>query len=78
MSMFEHVLHKKYGFDVAQNLTTIMSKAAVQGECRNLTVPKETNYIALIPFYGGLPPNVTKDLAVKSIGQGNSLVCCSQ
>jgi hypothetical protein len=30
--------------------------------------------IAFIPFYGGLPPGVTKDLTVKSIGQGNSLV----
>jgi len=30
------------------------------------------NYIALIPFYGGLPPNVTATYAVKSIGQGNS------
>eukprot|EP01035_Chromulina_nebulosa_P017069 gene17069-22581_t len=31
-------------------------------------------YIAIIPFYGGLPPNVTSDMSVKSIGQGNSLV----
>ena len=30
--------------------------------------------ISLIPFYGGLPPNVTADHKVKSLGQGNSLV----
>ena len=30
--------------------------------------------ISLIPFYGGLPPNVTADYKVKSLGQGNSLV----
>jgi hypothetical protein len=80
MSMFEHLHHKKYGFEVAKNVTLMMSKAAFRGECGNLTtngMTNETNYIALIPFYGGLPPNVTKDLSVKSIGQGNSLVDAS-
>lgn len=72
--MFEHVLHKKYGFEVAKNRTLQLSKAAYAGECTNLTASVENNYLALIPFYGGLPPNVTKDLSVKSIGQGNSLV----
>lgn len=74
MSMYEHYLHQKQGFDVAQNKTLIMSKAAFAGECANLTVSKLKSAISFIPFYGGLPPNVTKDLAVKSIGQGNSLV----
>ena len=74
MSMYEHLQHKKYGFEVAHNKTIIMSRAAVAGECDNLEVQNVQNVIALIPFYGGLPPNVTKDLSVKSIGQGNSLV----
>eukprot|EP01040_Poterioochromonas_malhamensis_P022469 gene22469-27344_t len=74
MSMFEHVLHKAYGFEIAKNRTLTMSRAAYEGECSSLRASKENNYLALIPFYGGLPPNVTKDLAVKSIGQGNSLV----
>jgi hypothetical protein len=74
MSMYEHVLHKAYGFEVAKNKTLIMSRAAFQGECDNLNASLEENFVALIPFYGGLPPNVTKDLSVKSIGQGNSLV----
>jgi hypothetical protein len=76
MSMFEHVLHKAYGFEVAKNKTLIMSRAAFHGECDNLIAFPEEKFVALIPFYGGLPPNVTKDLSVKSIGQGNSLVSC--
>ena len=74
MSMFEHLIHKKYGFAEAKNKTLIMSRAAFSGECDNLAITKSKDYVALIPFYGGLPPGVTKDLAVKSIGQGNSLV----
>lgn len=74
MSMFEHLNHKKYGFEVAKNKTLIMSKAAVAGECDHLQPSRTKEYISLIPFYGGLPPGVTKDLTVKSIGQGNSLV----
>jgi hypothetical protein len=72
--MYEHFNHKKYGFEVAKNKTMTLSRAAVQGECENLIVSKQKNMIAFIPFYGGLPPGVTKDLTVKSIGQGNSLV----
>lgn len=75
MSMFEHLIHKKHGFETAQNKTLIMSKAAYAGECSNVKINTNQQYVALIPFYGGLPPNVTKDLSVKSIGQGNSLVC---
>lgn len=74
MSMYEHLLHKKYGFAEAHNKTMIMSKIALQTECTNLSIRPTTQYVSLIPFYGGLPPNVTKELSVKSIGQGNSLV----
>ena len=75
MSMFEHLLHKKHGFDVAKNQTKVMSEAAFHGECVGLNISKTRQYLALIPFYGGLPPDVTADYSqVKSIGQGNSLV----
>lgn len=74
MSMFEHLLHKKHGFEVAKNKTLILSHAAYRGECSNIQVSPHREFLALVPFYGGLPPNVTKDLAVKSLGQGNSLV----
>jgi hypothetical protein len=74
MSMYEHLNHKKVGFEIAKNKTLIMSKAALKGECDNLVISKSREYLGLVPFYGGLPPNVTANLAVKSIGQGNSLV----
>ena len=76
MSMYEHFLHKKVGFATALNKTITMSQEAFKGECENIQPSDRKDYIALIPFYGGLPPNVTKDLSVKSIGQGNSLVTC--
>lgn len=74
MSMYEHLNHKAYGFQAAQNKSIILATHAVQGECSSLQAQPSGQYLALIPFYGGLPPNVTKDLSVKSIGQGNSLV----
>ena len=65
-----------------------MSDRAFQGECfpsdagtrRGLKDKKHHSrgngeYLTLVPFYGGLPPEVTADFSkVKSIGQGNSLV----
>lgn len=74
MSMFEHLNHKTHGFAVAKNKTLAMSRAAFAGECDNLVINKSKDYAAFVPFFGGRPPGVTKDLAVKSIGQGNSLV----
>lgn len=79
MSMFEHLIHKKYGFQTAKNRTHTMSTSAFRGECIDkLAISNTTEYMALIPFYGGLPPNVTEDFSqVKSLGQGNSLVDAS-
>jgi hypothetical protein len=75
MSMFEHLIHKREGFMVARNKTDLMSRAAMNGECEGLKVNPTREYLALVPFFGGLPPNVAPDFsAVKSIGQGNSLV----
>lgn len=74
MSMFEHQLHKRVGFGEAARQTFILSNVSYTEECFNYEPSKATEYLALIPFYGGLPPNVTMDLRVKSIGQGNSLV----
>jgi hypothetical protein len=31
------------------------------------------SYLGLVPFYSGLPPNVTSDFKVGSVGEGNSL-----
>ena len=74
MSMYEHLVHMRESYEVAQNKTSILSYAALKGECEGLNISSSLEYLALIPFYGGRPPNVTTDLKVKSIGQGNSLV----
>ena len=79
MSMYEHLLHKKASFDEAKRKSEILSNVAFQSECFNLTryevhSPVKDSYLTLVPFYGGLPPNVTSDRKVKSLGQGNSLV----
>lgn len=87
MSMYEHLLHKKFGFDIASNKSREMSMSAFHGECVNKTSfqhmkrglgKDRAEYLALVPFYGGLPPAVTSDFSkVNSIGQGNSLVDAS-
>lgn len=89
MSMYEHWYHKKYSFGEAARQTYLMANRSYHGECMGLwdkdfnnepgylepMVPsKSTEFLALLPFYGGLPPNVTDDKLVKSLGQGNSLV----
>lgn len=77
MSEYEHLIHKKYGFPHARNATALLSHAAYNGECVENVVNKKWNksdYISFIPFHGGLPPDVTENFIVKSIGQGNSLV----
>ena len=67
---------KKYGYAESERRTLEFSAAAVQNECLGLpqVASHENGTLAMVPFYGGRPPNVTKDLKVKSIGQGNSLV----
>ena len=87
MSQFEHYHRKKSGYAKSENITKIYSEAAMKEVCwssfphqsddkdakRNPDGYHQTS-IGLIPFYGGRPPNVTADLQVKSLGQGNSLV----
>ncbi len=74
MSMYEHLNHKKHGFDVSVNKTLRLSQAAFAGECEGLQVSRTKEYMALVPFYGGLPPGVNANRKVESIGQGISLV----
>lgn len=86
MSMYEHFLHKKTNFSYSKNMSELMSQSAYRGECFSKSpsphsekivsnhIHEKSQYLAIIPFYGGLPPNVTSDFKVKSIGQGNSLV----
>eukprot|EP00602_Paraphysomonas_sp_CaronLab_P004330 CAMPEP_0185031440 /NCGR_PEP_ID=MMETSP1103-20130426/18913_1 /TAXON_ID=36769 /ORGANISM="Paraphysomonas bandaiensis, Strain Caron Lab Isolate" /LENGTH=333 /DNA_ID=CAMNT_0027566971 /DNA_START=147 /DNA_END=1145 /DNA_ORIENTATION=- len=74
MSRFEHFNRKKYGYSHSETVTRVMSEAAMKGECLSLPSDYHASTLAIIPFYGGRPPNVTADLKVKSLGQGNSLV----
>jgi hypothetical protein len=75
MSAYEHVNRKLYGYNVSEEKTQVFSLAALHGECgRDASISLTNRVAAVIPFYGGRPPNVTSDLKVNSIGQGNSLV----
>ena len=74
MSEYEHSVRKKYGLDAAQNQSSVLAAAALEGECSNLVVNPSREFLALIPFYGGLPPGVDAFMKVRSSGQGNSLV----
>jgi hypothetical protein len=79
MSQFEHYHRKKSGYQQSENITAVFSMAAMNLTC--FTDPKDyeklsfhNSSLGLIPFYGGRPPNVSADLKVLSLGQGNSLV----
>lgn len=75
MSRYEHSSRQKYGYNVSEEMTAIMATAAMKGECNTVRMTNFHNSsIGLVPFYGARPPNVTADLKVKSLGQGNSLV----
>lgn len=78
MSMYEHFVHKNTNLTYAKQQSYTLSKAAFYGECGNLIGINKykggNSSFSLIPFFGGLPPNVTADFQVKSLGQGNSLV----
>lgn len=74
LSQYEHLIHKKHGLSKAKRSTLEMSTAAFNGECSNTTRVGNLSYLALIPFYGGLPPNTDENARVHSRGQGNSLM----
>jgi hypothetical protein len=75
LSRYEHFTHKKYGFEKSENMTATMANAAMHGECNVANIKSyHSTSLGLIPFYGARPPNVTANLQVKSLGQGNSLV----
>jgi hypothetical protein len=75
MSKYEHFTRKKYGYQKSENMTATMANAAMHGECNVANIKSyHSTSLGLIPFYGARPPNVTANLQVKSLGQGNSLV----
>ena len=66
-------MHRSRGLETAANLSQVLTEAAVRGECGGLGQAGDLRYLALVPFYGGLPPNVTGG-RVDSSGEGNSLL----
>jgi hypothetical protein len=72
--MYEHMVHKKIGFEAAKERTLLFSTAAFSGECDALQRAGNESYFVVIPFYGGLPPNTDENHKVHSLGQGNSLM----
>jgi len=77
LSMFEHLNSNKYGFSEAQRKSRILAQSAFEGECGAIVAVNmsqiDLTSIAIVPFYGGLPPNGTSHLS-DSLGQGNSKV----
>jgi hypothetical protein len=75
LSAYEHSIRKKYGYDASEKAAYDMAQQIFWKECHAIPLDSLKNpHISLIPFYGGRPPQVTPDLRVESIGQGNSLV----
>eukprot|EP01036_Dinobryon_divergens_P029394 gene29394-38483_t len=79
LSKFEHENTEKYGFAEAQRKSSLLASSSSTGECAAVIAGKgsipstELDSLAIIPFYGGLPPNGTAHSS-DSLGQGNSKV----
>jgi len=76
LSQYEHSIHSTHGFEKSTQKVGQLSRSAFDGECSKEEFQQIHNadYVALIPYYGGLPPNITSSMKVKSNGKGNSLV----
>lgn len=79
MSAYEHATRRKQGYNVSESKTLMFSNAAKTGECGAVRSDYNRNTLAVVPFYGGLPPGVVgkskETMRVTSVGQGNSLAC---
>lgn len=75
LSGYEHLTRKEYGYNISLKNASAISKSAISKECELATSSTAwSSVLAILPFFGGLPPDVSENLEVKSIGQGNSLV----
>jgi len=76
LSQYEHSVRSTLGFEKSSQKAGQLSRSAFSGECLS-GIHKSIdsiNYVALVPFYSGLPPNITSSMKVKSNGKGNSLM----
>lgn len=79
LSQFEHLLKRKtHNITYSIERSAAVSAAAFRAECNianSRVLQKERFYLALVPFYGGLPANTdTSNYKVRSVGEGNSVV----
>lgn len=78
MSMYEHILTRHKGFEYAQEQVSLLATAARKGECSHKNIydfgSKNNGHIAIIPFFGGLPPARNASDEKGTLGQGNSVV----
>lgn len=78
MSAYEHsvaAVFKKQRKSIADMNYMIYryARALYLHECTNLVVQNETDaFIALVPFYSGMPPNVTTEDGIGTEGEGHS------
>jgi hypothetical protein len=77
LSEYEHLLRKKtHNLTMTLAMEAAMSGAAAQGECATLPMYRGDalpGFLALMAFYGGVPPDVDQHHRVRSVGEGNSL-----
>jgi hypothetical protein len=77
LSDYEHKLRRlKRNFTYAIEKASILAFNAYSGECpaAPAVLHNGQSHLALIPFFGGLPPNTTSQMKVESLGEGNSVV----
>lgn len=77
LSGYEHeVMRRSSGnYSESEEKTFRLSCEAVAKECHSIASSSPLNStLSVIPFFSGRPPQVSADLQVHSIGQGNSLV----
>ena len=77
LSGYEHeVMRRSAGnFSDTEERALRLSREALAKECSSVASSLPLNStLSVIPFFSGRPPEVSEDLQVHSIGQGNSLV----
>ena len=77
LSEYEHRMRSKtHNVNISITKSAIMSAAAIAHECSTIEYVTDNSiqYLSILPFYGGLPPNTSANLKVNSIGEGNSIV----
>lgn len=77
MSAFEHSVNN-VGAKNGSEIISAFVNAAYDGECDDITAhPVASNeYLALIPFYGGMPPSASKTIenGIPTNGEGHSKI----